>query len=164
MGGRELRLALATLASFTLVFVLEWLPEMLPLARYMLGMRSADFAVANRNTRLQPYQYTKASWQPSRREATLGDLGSATALRRALPFAVLAALRQHLAPDLLLYEQSRALAQRQAAAWLYAPLDAPARGATGVAVPIGVGAQRSRAGGGGPLWTVRQGAKARNND
>ena len=37
-GAAELRLALATLASFQVVLVLEWLPEMLPLLRYQLGM------------------------------------------------------------------------------------------------------------------------------
>ena len=39
MSRRELRLALATLASFTLVFVLEWLE--MPQWRCALGMRSA---------------------------------------------------------------------------------------------------------------------------
>ena len=97
MGVRELRLALATLASFQLIFVLEWLPEMLPLARYQLGYSSAHFDVSNRNTHLRPYEFSLEKWQPARREATLGSLSSATALRRALPAATTAQLEQHLA-------------------------------------------------------------------
>jgi len=92
--------------------------------------------VHNRNTKLQPYQFSHRVWTPSRREATRGDLGSATALRRALPSRVRAALERHLAYDFLLYEQARALAKRAVSRHLFAPPDAEARGATGVDVPI----------------------------
>ena len=119
VGVRELRLALATLASFQLIFVLEWLPEMLPLARYQLGYSSAHFDVSNRNTHLRPYEFSLEKWQPARREATLGSLSSATALRRALPAATTAQLEQHLAYDFLLYEQARVLARAHESHWLY---------------------------------------------
>ena len=109
----------SALASFQLIFVLEWLPEMLPLARYQLGYSSAHFDVSNRNTHLRPYEFSLEKWQPARREATLGSLSSATVLRRALPAATTAQLEQHLAYDFLLYEQARVLARAHESHWLY---------------------------------------------
>ena len=39
--------------------------------------------VHNRNTKLQPYQFSHKVWTPSRREATRGDLSSDRAASRA---------------------------------------------------------------------------------
>ena len=123
----DLRLALATLSSFGLVFVLEWLPEMLPLLRYRLGMRTTAAAVLNRNTDLRPFRFSARSGYTAatRVAAAAGERGAAGELRRALPTREVAELRRLLAFDLTLYEHTRHVAKRQVTQWMFAEDQGP---------------------------------------
>lgn len=113
-------LALATLASFEFVFVLEWLTEMLPITKYALGMQTFHVDVRNRNTGGKPYRFSSAKWKPSNRlDATKREQGASTALRHKLSRETLEHLHRLIAFDMRLYYFAKHVARANVHKWLF---------------------------------------------
>lgn len=114
------RTAAATLASFELVFVIEWLPELLPITRYSLGMTNLASSAHNHNSKFQSYRYSnRAVVQDRAHTAANWAQGASSSLRQRLPTQLLSQLRQLLHYDFLLYDQCKRMALAKTQQWLY---------------------------------------------
>ena len=119
VSAQDLQEAQATLAAFELVFVLEWLPEMLPLARYFLGLDVFGGELRNRNSKHEPFQYRTAATRLSRAELISRKVASSDELQALLPRATVLRLKELLRHDFVLYEEAKRRARDMASTMLF---------------------------------------------